>query len=86
MLSGAWGVLRNQNWRSQIPILIFPIVYLVLIGAAHIGVIRYRETVFPIMLILAAAGIVQKTNRFLILGVYSMLAALGGLVYAVRLG
>lgn len=84
MIGGGFAVLRDPEWRRKMPILLFPLVFLVLIGATHIGVARYRETVFPVILILAAAGLHRGTSLLLKAAVYSGLTALAAIVFLAR--
>ncbi len=86
MISGALHVLRSKDWRKQLPVLLFPGIFLVLLGATHVGVIRYRETVFPIMLVVAAIGIHAGTSLVMRGLTYFGLLGLGGLVYFARFG
>jgi 4-amino-4-deoxy-L-arabinose transferase-like glycosyltransferase len=86
MLVGASSTFRGPDWRRRIPLLLIPAIFLMLIGAAHSGVVRYRETVFPLMLVLAGAGLARGGNLIICLATYSVLAILGLLVWMVRLG
>jgi len=84
MLQGAWAILRGGSWRRQGPLLIASGVFLVLIGASHVGVVRYRETIFPLMLLLAGLGLTRGVNALLYAGVYGGMIALGFVVYLSR--
>jgi hypothetical protein len=84
MIAGAMLVARNPEWKSAAPLILFPGVFLVLIAATHLGVERYRETVFPVMLVLAGAGFVRGRNRISATLVYGALILLGGIVVIVR--
>jgi len=84
MLVGAWMSIRGADWRKRVPLLLIPGIFLVLIGATHVGVVRYRETVFPMMLVLAGAGLARGGNAAVVFCTYAVLAALGGLVWIVR--
>lgn len=80
VIRGAWMVLSEAGWQKRIPLLIFPGVFLVLIGATHVGVERYREVVFPVMMVLGAAGLYRGRNLRLSIVVYGALIVLGGVV------
>ena len=84
MLQGAWAILTGGSWRRQGPLLVATGVFLVLIGAAHVGVVRYRETIFPLMLLLAGLGLTRGANFLLYAGVYGGMLALGCIVYFSR--
>ncbi len=86
MLLGAWSLIRGPNWRLQLPLLVFPIVFLLVLGAVHVGVLRYREIFYPICLIWAAVGWHLGTGTFLKLAVYGGLALLAIPVYLSRFG
>ena len=84
MISGSWVTISGERWRERVPLLLIPVIFLVLIGAAHVGVVRYRETVFPMMLIVASAGMARGNNAIVVICTYSALLALGALVWVVR--
>ncbi len=84
MLLGAWSLIRGPNWRLQLPLLIFPIIFLLVLGAVHVGVLRYREIFYPICLIWAAIGWQIGTGLFLKVAVYGGLTGLAIVVYLVR--
>ena len=84
MIRGAWAVLSEPDRQKKLPLLIFPLVFLILIGAAHVGVVRYRETIFPILLILAAIGIHRGSHFLLNAVVYGGLILLGMIAYYAR--
>lgn len=86
MFRGAWAVAREENWQMRLPLLIFPLVFLILIGATHVGTVRYRETVFPVMLVLAAIGLHRRSNFLLNAIVFGGLILLGGVAYYARFG
>lgn len=86
MIGGGMAVFREPGWKTRIPILLFPGVFLILIGATHLGVARYRETIFPALLILVAVGIHRGTSIFLRGTVYGTLGALAFIVYLARFG
>ncbi|MCP5040740.1 MAG: glycosyltransferase family 39 protein [bacterium] len=84
MLLGAWSLIRGPDWRVQLPLLVFPIVFLLVLGAVSIGVLRYRQIFYPICLIWAAVGWRVGTGPLLKLSVYGSLALLAILVYVNR--
>jgi 4-amino-4-deoxy-L-arabinose transferase-like glycosyltransferase len=84
LLLGAWSMIRGPNWRSQLPLLIFPIVFLLVLGAVHIGVGRYKQTFFPICLIWTAVGWRLGTSFFFKGAVYGGIGLLTVLVYLNR--
>ncbi len=86
MLLGAWSLIRGPNWRIQLPLLVFPIVFLLVLGAVHVGVLRYREIFYPICLIWAAVGWHDGASTFLKLAVYGGLMLLAIPVYLSRFG
>ena len=84
MFRGAWAVVRETEWQRRLPLLIFPFIFLILIGATHVGTVRYRETVFPVMLVLAAIGLHRRSNLLLNAAVYGGLIFIGGVAYFAR--
>ena len=85
MLYGAVVVLRKEDWNRRVPVIIFPFLYLVLVGLVNVGIVRYRETIFPVMLILAGVGLAQRGGGGVYAATYGSLALLGSLIYFVRL-
>ncbi|MDP6980184.1 MAG: glycosyltransferase family 39 protein [Myxococcota bacterium] len=86
MLLGAWSLIRGPDWRLKLPLLVFPLVFLVVLGTVSIGVPRYREIFYPICLVWAAIGWRIGTQLFLKLAVYGGLSALAIAVYLNRFG
>ena len=84
MLQGAWTILTGGSWRRQGPLLVATGVFLVLIGASHVGVVRYRETIFPLMLLLAGLGLTRGVNLLVYAGLYGGMLTLGCIVYFTR--
>ncbi|MAG32830.1 MAG: hypothetical protein CL908_18285 [Deltaproteobacteria bacterium] len=84
MIMGAMVSFDRAEWRRRIPLLAFIVTFLALLAAIHIGVIRYRETVYPALLVLAGAGLARGGNTALAGLIYFGLALLGGLVLFVR--
>ncbi len=86
MLLGVWATIRSPDWRLRLPILVFPIVFLFVLGAVHVGVVRYKLIFYPICLIWAAIGWRTGTSMFFKLAIYSALALLAIPVYLNRYG
>lgn len=86
MLLGAWSLIRGPNWRRQLPLLVFPIVFLLVLGAVHVGLTRYKQIFYPICLIWAAVGWRIGTGFVLKLVVYGGLVSLASIVYLSRFG
>jgi hypothetical protein len=82
---GMREVFRADEWKKRLPLLIFTGGFLLLIGALSVGVLRYRETVFPLVIVMTAAGFRMRQNIILSGGVYFGLALLAGAVYLHRL-
>ena len=62
----------------------FPVVFLLVIGAVHIGVIRYKLIFYPVCMIWAAIGWRIGTGLFLKLAVYGGLTLLSIPIYLNR--
>lgn len=86
MLLGAWSLIRGPNWRLKLPLLVFPLAFLLLLGAVHLGSVRYKQIFYPVCLIWAAIGWRIGTNLILKLLVYGGLALLSIPVYMSRFG
>jgi hypothetical protein len=84
MIVGAGMSLARAEWKRRVPLLLFSGVFLVLLAAIHIGVIRYREIVYPTMLVLAGAGLARGGNTVLCAVIYFGLTMLGGVVLFAR--
>jgi hypothetical protein len=82
---GVMSVLRERGLRERALLLLFPAVFLILIGAIHPSVTRYRETVFPIILLLIAVGFHRPNNLLVSALTYAGLGGLAMVVYAARL-
>ncbi|MBW2390370.1 MAG: hypothetical protein JRG89_18355, partial [Deltaproteobacteria bacterium] len=78
------SLIRGPNWRLQLPLLVFPLAFLLMLGIVHLGSIRYKQIFYPICLIWAAIGWRIGTNLFLKLLVYGGLALLSIPVYMSR--
>jgi 4-amino-4-deoxy-L-arabinose transferase-like glycosyltransferase len=75
---------RSDTWKKSIPILIFASGFLLVLATLTIGVMRYRETVFPLVLLVTAAGYRVPSNFLLSGAIYFGLASLAGIVYLNR--
>ena len=84
MLVGAVMTFARGEWRKRIPLLIFAGSFLVVLAAVHVGVLRYRETIYPTMLVLAGAGFARGNNGLISAVVYFGLVMLGGGVLFIR--
>jgi len=85
LIIGVMSILREERLRERALLLLFPAVFLILIGAIHPSTTRYRETVFPIILLLISVGL-HRRNNLLVCGLtYAGLGALAMVVYAVRM-
>lgn len=84
-----WGIYlatRRGGWRPHALLLLYPLVYIFLIGVAHPDVTRYRETAFPAVLILMSYGVRSGTPAVITMPIYAGLALLGLLVTFSRYG
>lgn len=86
MLLGVWATIRSPDWRLRLPILVFPLVFLFVLGAVHVGVVRYKLIFYPICLVWAAIGWRIGTSLFFKLAVYGGLTLLAIPVYLNRFG
>jgi hypothetical protein len=59
---GLREIFRPQGRKKRLPLFIYSIGFLSLLGALTAGVLRYRETVFPIVLVITAAGMRVRQN------------------------
>ncbi|MFT5695161.1 MAG: hypothetical protein ACI9QQ_001136 [Myxococcota bacterium] len=84
LLIGVWSLIRAPNWRANLPLLVFPFVFLLVLGAVHIGVIRYKQIFFPVCLIWTAIGWqIGASFQFKFL-IYGGLFSLGSAIYLFR--
>lgn len=86
MLLGAWSLIRAPDWRIKLPLIVFPGVFLLVLGAVHVGLLRYREIFYPICLIWIAIGWRIGAPGILKFAIYVGLAALAIPVYLSRFG
>lgn len=86
MLLGAWSLIRAPDWRIKLPLIVFPAVFLLVLGAVHIGLLRYREIFYPICIIWIAIGWRIGAPALLKFTVYVGLALLTIPVYLSRFG
>ena len=85
LVIGVMSVLREEGLRERVLLLLFPAVFLILIGAIHPSITRYRETVFPIILLFIAFGLQRRSNPLVTGLTYAGLGGLAMVVYAARL-
>jgi hypothetical protein len=86
MMMGFWSLIRAPNWRQNLPMIVFPVMFLLLLGTIHLGLTRYRETFYPVCLIWAAIGWVKGTPGALLFAVYGILAMLAIPIALNRMG
>jgi 4-amino-4-deoxy-L-arabinose transferase-like glycosyltransferase len=86
MMLGAWSLIRAPDWRLKLPLIVFPTVFLLVLGAVHIGLLRYREIFYPICMIWIAIGWRIGTPAALRLIVYVGLLILTIPIYLTRFG
>jgi len=86
MLIGVWALIRAPDWRIKLPLVVFPMVFLLVLGAVHVGVVRYKLIFYPVCLIWAAVGWRIGTSLFLKLAIYGGLFVLTVPVYLNRFG
>ena len=84
LLIGAWSMIRGPDWRLQLPLLIFPIFFLLLLGAVHVGLLRYKQLFYPICLIWTAVGWQRGTSFLFKFSIYGILGLFGAAVYLYR--
>ena len=84
LLLGAWSMIRGPDWRLQLPLLIFPIFFLLLLGAVHIGLVRYKQLFYPICLIWTAVGWQRGTGFLFKFSIYGILGLFGAAIYLYR--
>jgi 4-amino-4-deoxy-L-arabinose transferase-like glycosyltransferase len=77
---GLREVFRADAWKRRLPVFIYGIGFLALIGAFTSGVLRYRETVFPAVLVITAAGLRVRQNFVWSASIYVGLLLLGAYI------
>ncbi len=82
---GVVSILREKGLRERTLLLLFPAVFLILIGAIHPSLTRYREMVFPVILLFIAVGFHRPHNFLISALTYASLTGLAAVVYAARL-
>lgn len=80
-LLGLREVFRADDWKRRLPLFIYAGGFLALIGALAIGVLRYRETVFPAILVITAAGVKARQNFLWSASIYAGLLLFATFVY-----
>lgn len=86
MYMGAWSLIRAPDWRIKLPLIVFPGVFLLVLGAVHVGILRYREIFYPVCLIWMAIGWRIGTPAVLRFAIYVGLAILTIPIYLSRFG
>ena len=66
------------------PLVIYSGGFLLIVGGLMLSVLRYRETVFPAILVITAAGMKARSNFLLSAVVYGSMALLAAAVYMRR--
>lgn len=84
MIFGVQAIWRSPERQKQLMLVIFPLLFVIAIGVVNISVARYRETVFPALIILAAIGIRSGGNWLVNFSYYSGLFLISMLVYTNR--
>lgn len=79
-------LLGDRERRDRLLLILYPALFLMVIGAVNPSVTRYREVVFPVVLLLAAYGLRLPRNPMSFVVVYGVLAIFGVFVYAFRTG
>jgi hypothetical protein len=86
MLLGFYHLIRAPDWRQNLPILVFPVLMAIVLGTLHLGLVRYRETFYPLCLVWAAIGWRLGTPASLKFATYGGLIAMAVPVMLGRLG
>jgi hypothetical protein len=78
---GAREVFRSGVWRRRLPLFIYTAGFLALIGSLASGIMRYRENIFPMVLVITAAGFRARQNFIFSSTVFAGLLLLAAVVY-----
>lgn len=81
---GLRELFRRESWKKRMPLFIYSAGFLLLIGALSVGVMRYRETVFPVVVVIAAAGFHVRQNFAWSASIYAGLTTFALFVYLNR--
>lgn len=84
-----WGIylaVRQGEWRRHFVLLIYPLVFVALVGILHPDVTRYRETAFPAIVILMSRGWTARVPAVITVPIYAALSLLAAFVYLSRAG
>lgn len=84
MIVGLRSLILGGDLRNRLPIVVYPILVFVLVGATHLGLLRYRCIAYPLIMIWAADGWYRGASFPLKVGVYGLFAFLGLVVTAAR--
>ncbi len=86
LLVAVANILGDRDRRDRLLLILYPALFLMVIGAVNPSVTRYREVVFPIVLLLSAHGSRLPRSGMAFLAVYGALGGLAVLIWALRLG
>lgn len=84
-----WGIyltMRRGGWRQHLILLLYPLIFVALIGILHPDVTRYRETAFPAIVILMSRGWTARVPAIITVPIYAALSLLAAFVYLSRAG
>jgi hypothetical protein len=81
---GCRELFRREDRKRRLPLFIYTAGFLCVIGAFAVGVMRYRETVFPVIVVITAAGVRAPGNLFLSGAVYVALLFMAAIINATR--
>jgi 4-amino-4-deoxy-L-arabinose transferase-like glycosyltransferase len=81
---GLREVFRSGVWKRRLPLVIYSGGFLLVVGGLMVSVLRYRETVFPAILVITAAGMKARSNALFSAVVYGSMALLAAAVYMRR--
>ena len=84
LVMGVRECFRSDTWKRRIPLLIYSGGFLSIIGALSSGIVRYRETVFPVIFVLTAAGFMARRSTPVTASIYGGLLVLGAAIYIHR--
>jgi hypothetical protein len=81
---GMREIFRPDSWKRRLPLFLYSVGILAVIGALSVGVLRYRETVIPIVAVITAAGLRVRQNFVWSGAVYVGLLVLAAFIYLNR--
>lgn len=86
LLAGVLNIIGDREQRDRMLLILYPALFLMVIGAVNPSVTRYREVVYPVILILIAFGLRLPRNLLSFVAVYGLLLVFAIFIYAFRLG